>query len=123
MECMLIGSLFLLRLVHFSFILQKAEEQMAMIKYRCEVAEKKRMREAQEQFRQEKAEALQQAAEQARKDKEQALKDNTEYVTRTTRSICAVEKEQAIAESLKNARVCVARGYPHQSTYPPVCRQ
>ncbi|XP_031555573.1 stress response protein nst1-like [Actinia tenebrosa] len=82
----------------------KAEEQMAEIKYRCEVAEKKRARLAWEKYMKEKADALADAARKAEEEKQDALKELTESLTRKLRNEAALEREKAVGEALSIAR-------------------
>lgn len=82
----------------------QAEEQMAEIKYRCEVAEKKRARSALERFQGEKRDALQKAAEEAEKKNQEALKNLTKTLTRKLRSEAALQRELAVGEALAVAR-------------------
>jgi len=78
---------------------------MEEIKYRCEVAEKKRARLAYEQYMQEKADALKEAARKAEEDKQNALKELTESLSRKLRNEAALEREKAVAQALSVARV------------------
>ena len=87
------------------FFFQQAEEQMAEIRYRCEVAEKKRARSALERFQKEKSDALQKAAEEAEKNKQEALKNLTETLARKLRNEAALQRELAVSEALAVARV------------------
>ncbi|RMX36834.1 hypothetical protein pdam_00000956 [Pocillopora damicornis] len=82
----------------------QAEEQMAEIRYRCEVAEKKRARSALERFQKEKSDALQKAAEEAEKNKQEALKNLTETLARKLRNEAALQRELAVGEALAVAR-------------------
>ena len=87
------------------FFFQQAEEQMAEIRYRCEVAEKKRARSALERFQIEKSDALQKASEEAEKNKQEALKNLTETLARKLRNEAALQRELAVGEALAVARV------------------
>ena len=78
---------------------------MAEIKYRCQVAEKKRARALCEQYQQEKNEALEKATEKLEKEKQRALQDLTTNLTKKLQNIAALEREKAVAESLAAARV------------------
>lgn len=78
---------------------------MAEIKYRCEVAEKKRARLAYEKYMQEKSDALKEAARKAEEDKQNALKELTESLSRKLRNEAALQRERAVAEALSVARV------------------
>ena len=78
---------------------------MAEIRYRCEVAEKKRARSALERFQKEKSDALQKAAEEAEKNKQEALKNLTETLARKLRNEAALQRELAVSEALAVARV------------------
>ena len=78
---------------------------MAEIRYRCEVAEKKRARSALERFQKEKSDALQKAAEEAEKNKQEALKNLTETLARKLRNEAALQRELAVGEVLAVARV------------------
>ncbi|KXJ25197.1 eukaryotic translation initiation factor 4 gamma [Exaiptasia diaphana] len=83
---------------------QKAEKEMAEIKYRCEVAEKKRARLAYEKYMQEKLDALKEAARKAEEDKQNALRELTESLSRRLRNEAALQREKAVAEALSIAR-------------------
>lgn len=83
---------------------RQTEEQMAEIMYRCEVAERKRARLAQEKFQQEKLAALQKAAQEAEKRKQEEIRDLTAKLTRKLRNEAALQREIAIGEALANAR-------------------
>ena len=78
---------------------------MAEIMYRCEVAEKKRARLAQEKFQQQKLAALQKASQEAEKRKQEEIRDLTAKLTRKLRNEAALQREIAIGEALANARV------------------
>ena len=78
---------------------------MAEIRYRCEVAEKKRARSALERFQIEKSDALQKAAEEAEKNKQEALKNLTKTLARKLRNEAALQRELAVGEALAVARV------------------
>jgi len=82
----------------------RAEEQMAEIQYRCEVAEKKRARSAWERSQEEKQLALQNAAEEAEKRKQEEMKNLTETLTRKLRNEAALQREMAVGEALAVAR-------------------
>ena len=78
---------------------------MAEIQYRCEVAEKKRVRSAWERSQEEKLSALQKAAEEAEKRKREEMKNLTETLTRKLRNEAALQRELAVGEALAVARV------------------
>lgn len=78
---------------------------MAEIKYRCEVAEKKRVRLAYEKYLAEKSEALKEAARQAEEDKQNALKERTENLSRKLRMEAEIQRDKAVAEALSAAQV------------------
>lgn len=83
---------------------RQAEEEMAEIQYRCEVAEKKRARSALEKFQQEKLAALEKAAEEAEKKKREEIRNLTETLTKKLRNEAALQREIAIGEALAIAR-------------------
>lgn len=78
---------------------------MAEIQYRCEVAEKKRVRSAWERSQEEKRVALQKAAEEAEKKKQEEMKNLTETLARKLRNEAALQREIALGEALAVARV------------------
>ncbi|KAL9963987.1 hypothetical protein ACROYT_G027553 [Oculina patagonica] len=82
----------------------QAEEQMAEIQYRCEVAEKKRARSALERYQEERRAALRKAAEEAEKKKQEEMKNLTETLTRKLRNEAALQREIAVGEALAVAR-------------------
>ena len=69
----------------FVFFLKRAEEQMAEIQYRCEVAEQERARSAFERFQEEKRAALEKAANEAEKRKQEEMRALTENLTKKLR--------------------------------------
>ena len=85
--------------------LKRAEEQMAEIQYRCEVAEKKRARSAFERFQKEKRTALEEAAYEAEKRKQEEMRALTENLTKKLRNEAALQREIALGEALAVARV------------------
>lgn len=85
--------------------LKRAEEQMAEIQYRCEVAEKKRARSAFERFQEEKRTALEKAAYEAEKRKQEEMTALTENLTKKLRNEAALQREIALGEALAVARV------------------
>lgn len=78
---------------------------MEEIKYRCEIAEKKRARLAYEQYMKEKSDALMEAARKAEEDKQYALSELTESLSKRLRDEAALERKKAVAEALSVARV------------------
>ena len=84
---------------------KRAEEQMAEIQYRCEVAEKKRARSAFERFQEEKRTALEKAAYEAEKRKQEEMRALTENLTKKLRNEAALQREIALGEALAVARV------------------
>ncbi|KAM7445535.1 hypothetical protein ABFA07_005966 [Porites harrisoni] len=82
----------------------RAEEQMAEIQYRCEVAEKKRARSAFERFQEEKRTALEKAAYEAEKRKQEEMRALTENLTKKLRNEAALQREIALGEALAVAR-------------------
>ena len=85
--------------------LKRAEEQMAEIQYRCEVAEKKRARSAFERFQEEKRTALEKAAYEAERRKQEEMTALTENLTKKLRNEAALQREIALGEALAVARV------------------
>lgn len=83
---------------------KRAEEQMAEIQYRCEVAEKKRARSAFERFQEEKRTALEKAAYEAEKRKQEEMRSLTENLTKKIRNEAALQREIALGEALAVAR-------------------
>ena len=69
----------------FCFFLKRAEEQMAEIQYRCEVAEQQRARSAFERFQEEKRAALEKAADEAETRKQEEMRALTENLTKKLR--------------------------------------
>ena len=69
----------------FNFFLKRAEEQIAEIQYRCEVAEQERARSAFEQFQEEKRAALEKAAYEAEERKQEEMRALTESITQKLR--------------------------------------
>ncbi|CAH3034197.1 unnamed protein product [Porites lobata] len=82
----------------------RAEEQMAEIQYRCEVAEKKRARSAFERFQEEERTALEKAAYEAEKRKQEEMRALTENLTKKLRNEAALQREIALGEALAVAR-------------------
>lgn len=71
------------------------------MKYRCEVAEKKRARLAQEKYEKEKQDALRKAEEEANKAQEEAVA----MAERLLREFMLVEGEQKTRKAVEKARV------------------
>ena len=69
----------------FNFFLKQAEEQMAEIQYKCEVAEQERARSSFERFQEEKRAALEKAANEAEKRKQEEMRALTENLTQKLR--------------------------------------
>ena len=78
--------------------LKRAEEQMAEIQYRCEVADFER-------FQEEKRTALEKAAYEAEKRKQEEMRSLTENLTKKLRNEVALQREIALGEALAVARV------------------
>ena len=85
--------------------LKRAEDEMAEIQYRWEVAEQERARAAFERFQEEKRAALEKAAYEAETRKQEEMRALTENLTKKLRNEAALQREIALGEALAVARV------------------
>ena len=79
---------------------KRADKEIEIVKYRCEVAEKKRTRLAQQKYEKEKQIALREAAEEAKKSQEKAV----QMAEHLLRELMLIEGEQKMKKAVEQTK-------------------